>query len=100
MDSSNNQLEAKTRFVPKPPCCRKGKFTQGKKSSYNYDEAKDALGLHANATHLEVYSAAKASNKVVLIDIHAIRNNTPPAISPTRRRLKLSRIRCTLLQQI
>jgi len=52
-----------------------------KASSYNYDDAKEALGLDARSHHFEVYSAAAASTALPLVE-------TPPINSPTKEEVK------------
>jgi len=56
----------KKRFIPLPPQRRKGKLKKAKKSSYDYDRAREALDLPGNANHLQVYSAAKALNEIIV----------------------------------
>jgi hypothetical protein len=82
----------KKRFIPLPPRCRKGKLKKAKKSSYDYDRAREALDLPENANHLQVYSAAKASNKIIADNSEAIGNVTRPlVISPNKEEVKAER---------
>ncbi len=46
------------RFIPKPPKRKKQKLRRTKSSNYDYDLARESLGLEANANHLQVFSAA------------------------------------------
>ena len=55
---------------------------KAKKSSYDYDRAREALDLPENANHLQVYSAVKASNEINADNSEAIRNVTRLVISP------------------
>ena len=64
---------------------------KAKKSSYDYDRAQEALDLPENANHLQVYSAAKASNDTIADNDDAIRNITPLAISPSKEEVKAER---------
>jgi len=64
---------------------------KAKKSSYDYDWAQEALDLPENANHLQVYSAAKASNEIVADNSEAIRNITPLVISPSKEEVKSER---------
>ena len=60
---------------------------KAKKSSYDYDRAREALDLPENANHLQVYSAAKASNEIITDNSEqAIGNITPLVISPSKRK--------------
>jgi hypothetical protein len=74
----------KKRFIPLPPRCRKGKLKKAKKSSYDYDRAREALDLPENANHLQVYSAAKASNEIIADNSEAIGNVTRSALTRKR----------------
>jgi len=46
------------RFIPEPPKRKKEKLWRKKSSNYDYDLARESLGLEANANHLQVFSAA------------------------------------------
>jgi hypothetical protein len=81
----------KKRFIPLPPRRRKGKLKKAKKSSYDYDRAREALDLPENANHLQVYSAAKASNEIIADNSEAIRNVTRLVISPSKDEVKAER---------
>ena len=64
---------------------------KAKKSSYDYDRAQEALDLPVNANHLQVYSAAKATNKIITDNSEAITNVTPLVISPSKEEVKAER---------
>ena len=64
---------------------------KAKKSSYDYDRAREALDLPENANHLQVYSAAKASNEIITDNSEAIGNITPLVISPSKEEVKAER---------
>jgi hypothetical protein len=70
-------------FIPRPPKRKKTKGLQRKRkaSSYNYDDAKEALGLDARSHHFEVYSAAASSTALPLVE-------TPLINSPTKEEVK------------
>jgi hypothetical protein len=65
----NNLLKKKQIFIPKPPHCKRGKLKRPKKSTNDYGGAWKALALPANANHLQVESAAMASNNVAVDDV-------------------------------
>jgi hypothetical protein len=68
------------RFIPKPPKRKKQKLRRKKSSNYDYDLARESLGLEANANHLQVFSAA-ASLSVTRVE-------TPLVNSPTKNEVK------------
>ncbi len=85
INQNDNQLNVKKRFVLKPQRCKKGRLKKPKKSSYDYGAVQDTLGLHAQATHLEAYSAARMTINNVLT------NDTPLGMSPTKDEVKEER---------
>jgi len=74
---------ASQRFIPQPPKRKKTRLQRKRKlSSYNFDRAKEALGLDASAHNLQVYSAAAtASTALPLVE-------TPLINSPTKEEVK------------
>ena len=68
------------RFIPKPPKRKKQKLWRKKSSNYDYDLARESLGLEANANHLQVFSAA--------VSLSVTRVETPLVNSPTKDEVK------------
>ena len=68
------------RFIPKPPKRKKQKLWRKKSSNYDYDLARESLGLEANANHLQVFSAA--------VSLPVTRVETPLVNSPTKDEVK------------
>ena len=68
------------RFIPKPPKRKKQTLWRKKSSNYDYDLARESLGLEANANHLQVFYAA--------VSLPVTRVETPLVNSPTKDEVK------------
>ena len=78
------------RFIPQPPKRKKTRLQRKRKlSSYNFDRAKEALGLDASAHNLQVYSAAAtASTALPLVETPLINSPTKDEVKAENKMLK------------